>query len=181
MYSRGWLGEDSKVHCWKQQNICELLIHVGPVRFTRLTQSREYVLDEGPTGSPASIVTHFIPMLRANNTNVILCTIYPICFYRYNRGNQPGYRQYTQNLRSWTVIENRLIGEFNMRSRMATPYMHKRIFTRRHHSYAFRNRFLRDRLHPSSTIVRDWIRELRRVTRVNKRAVTRNNRRWTHM
>lgn len=152
-------------------------IHVGPVRFTRLIDSRECILEEEPTGSPTIIISPSMPMLRANNTNVVLCTICPICFYRYNRDDKPCYRQYNRKLRRWTVIESRLIVDFNMHSGMATPYMHKRIFTRRHHSYAFRDRFLRDGLHPTSTIVRDWSRELRRATSLNSRALTRDSRR----
>lgn len=147
-------------------------IHVGPVRFTRLTESRECVLDDEPSGSPTSSVGPFLPMLRANKTRIVLCTIYPICFHRYNRADKPRYRRFTRDLRSWTVLENRLIVDFNMCHRMATPYMHKRIFTRRHHSYAFRDRFLRDGLHPNSTIIRDWVRELRRVNDINLRTLS---------
>ena len=62
----------------------------------------------------------------------------------------------TRQMRSMVVIENRLIVNFNMQNNMATPYMHRRIFTKRNHTYRFRTRLLRDGLHPNRNIIRDW-------------------------
>ena len=142
-------------------------LHIGPVRFTRMTHDRECILIDRPYGTPKSILRPWLGALRANNINIVICTIYPACLNRYNRSSAIKHKNNTELLRSLVVIENQLIVNFNMQNNWATPYLHKRIFTRRHHSYAFRNYFLRDGLHPRRQITKDWIKEIKRVNPTN--------------
>lgn len=154
-----------------------IYIHIGPVRFSHLEQSgshRRCSLNRFNNSNPGEIVRPFVRLLRDNNINIVICTIYPMDFTIYNRHLSSGARVNegdndtdTRQMRSMVVIENRLIVNFNMQNNMATPYMHRRIFTRRNHTYRFRARLLRDGLHPNRDIVRDWSREIRRVNVLN--------------
>ena len=116
-------------------------LHIGPVRFTRLTRERECVLLQGTLGTPNNIMSRWHHFLASNNIAIVLCTIYPMDFLRYNNYSCSTYLRYNRRIRSLVVVENKLIVNYNFNHGMATPYMHKRVFTRRHHSYAFRDRF----------------------------------------
>lgn len=114
-----------------------------------------------------------------NDITIVLCTIYPMDFAIYNnylasrarvrdRDLENDNEGDNRNIRRMIVVENRLIVDFNMNRNMATPYMHRRIFTRRNHTYRFRAQLLRDGIHPTRAIVTDWAREIRRVNVINK-------------
>ena len=148
-------------------------IHIGPVRFTIIDEDRQCVPIESPYGNPQEILRPWRRMLQANNIVVILCTIYPVCLNTYNNNSTTKCKRDTELIRSLVVVENQRIVNLNMLGGYATPYMHKRVFTRRHYSYAFRSRFLRDGLHPSSLVSEDWKKEIRRVNRINSRKVAR--------
>ena len=123
-------------------------IHIEPVRFSHLYQSsshRRCSLGRFNNSDSGKIVSPFEQLLRDNNINYVICTIYPMNFVIYNghlsswaRINS-GYRGNNdadaRQMRSMFVIERRLIVNFNMQNNMATPYMHRRIFTKRNHTY----------------------------------------------
>lgn len=116
--------------------------------------------------------------------------IYPMDFRTYNnsisdrrRGNRlimrSFYEEWSQIMKGRIVRENRAITAFNHGNSMATPFAHKRIFTRRRGRYAFRGRFLVDGLHPNTSIIQDWIAELHRAMNINELAHRRlTDQRW---
>ena len=158
-----------------------IYIHIGPVRFTRIHKSPSRVecsMMTGEVGSPNTLFESTSQIFRERNINIVLCTVYPVDFWHYNthlsrkHGTrlimQDRYDANNSKIKSMVVVENQLITDFNFHRGMATPYMHKRIFTRRRGHYAFRARFLRDGLHPANIIVADWKREIKRVEEINR-------------
>jgi len=157
-----------------------IYIHIGPVRFTRLERlgsRRECRLRPyRELSNIEGIFERWKQYLTPLNIHPVLCTIYPIDFCEYNRNigglvsshRRNLYSRDSQTIRSMTVIENRGIVDFNVYNNFITPYMHRRIFTRRRGRYVFRNNLLRDGLHPSDEVIDDWIREIRRVHRDNR-------------
>ena len=155
-------------------------ILVGPVRFTELHRMhgrRECVLSDFNVGTPKSVFRPYTRRLRSLNVIPILCTIYPMDFQVYNLNFtrprlefEDSYQQWTDKIKGMAVVENRLVVNFNVSRGMATPFIHRRIFHRRNRRYAFKLRYLSDGLHPVNSIVRDWIREIRRVDSLNRQA-----------
>ena len=159
---------------WTRFRDSIIYIHIGPVRFSSLSQSgqsRQCNLERLDNSNPSDIFRPYKIRFFRNNINVVFCTIYPMDFTVYNNHINRDVRfnrdRDTRRIRSMVVVENRLIVDFNMEYNMATPYMHRRIFTRRNHTYRFRVQLLRDGLHPTRSIVSDWAREIRRVNVIN--------------
>jgi len=110
---------------------------------------------------PDSFFNPYFETFYNNHIHIILCTIYPLDFQKHNGVFDSRNADFTCRVRSMVVSENRRIVGFNMSSGFATLYiMHKRIFTRRHGTCSFRDRFLRDGVHAKNLILRDWIEEL---------------------
>ena len=150
-----------------------IYFHIGPVRFSQMNSSRRCSLVTNSNVEPDSFFNPYFETFYNNRIHIILCTIYPLDFQKYNGVFDSRNADFTCRIRSMVVSENRRIVGFNMSLGFATPYMHKRIFTRRHGTYSFRDRFLRDGLHPKNLILRDWIEELKRVQRINLHRVIR--------
>ncbi len=156
-------------------------VHIGPVRFSILSHSRSHnqcSLDRQSNNNPNDVIEPFRHRLSTNNINIVLCTIYPMDFTIYNNHISALARVNNANLafdsegerrrmRSMVVVENRRILDYKIANNMTTPYMHRRIFTRRNHAYRFRVQLLRDGLHPTRQIINDWAREIRRVNVIN--------------
>ena len=76
-----------------------------------------------------------------------MCTVYPMCFRRYNKHlgvrinhhNANMFDSLTRKIKDFTVCENRDIVDFNVGNNFITPYMHRKV-------YAFRDQFLSDEL-----------------------------------
>lgn len=161
-----------------------IYIHIGPVRFTRLHQTssrRECALVRADMEPITVLVSSCRRKLRQHNIRIVFCTLYPMDFIQYNKHLQSKsngrlmlqglYHEYNIDIKEMVDEENKNIVDYNISNNMATPYCHKRIFTRRHSAYAFRNRFLYDGLHPKNIILKDWIKEIKRVHALNSRRV----------
>lgn len=162
-----------------------IYLHVGPVRFTHLhrTQNRrEVALISRPVNIHA-VFEPFRARLEHHNITPIVCPIYPIDFKRYNDhiaadSRQRGldrrqiltsfYDEWSLRSQQMAEEENRDIIAFNRSHDMCTPFLHRQIFTRRRGRYAFRSHKLTDGLHPTPSIREEWVRELRRITSLNR-------------
>jgi len=166
-----------------------IYIHIGPVRFTeirplgagkecwlRTQRSRDY---------PENLLRRWVDRLSPFNVNIVLCTLYPADFERYNRHlgvqdrrrHDRHYGRFTDQIKRMTVCENRRIIDFNVSNGFLSPYMHRKVFTRRRGAYVFRDRLLRDGLHPVTSVVEDWESEIRRVNVTNWEIILRRRQR----
>ena len=162
-----------------------IYVHIGPVRFTRLTNRHECVLRSRYIDDPPTLFRSWRSLIQSHNIIPVICTIYPMDFDRYNEHlkskrnshhiRQDLYSDYNKRIKGMAVVENQKITDFNVYNKMATPYMHKRVFTRRRHAYSFCDRFLVDGLHPSKIVIDDWIREIKRVNEINTAELSKRN------
>jgi hypothetical protein len=165
-------------------------VHIGPVRFSELVfrvgGGTECRLRAGHTRSQVStIFRRWNQQLLRLCIFPVICTLYPMCFLRYNRHlginvtalREAAYTSLTRSIKSLIVRENQDIVDFNMGNNLATPYMHRRVYTRRRGHYVFRENCLTDGLHPDGRMVNDWKSEIKRTSRLNRAAVGRRRRR----
>lgn len=167
-----------------------IYIHIGPVRFSELvfrmgggTECR--LRSEHTLSCVSSIFRGWRQQLLRLSIFPIICTLYPMCFLRYNerlgvnanvRG-ESDYNSLTRRMKYLVLRENEDIVDFNMENNFATPYMHRRVYTRRRGHYVFRDNCLTDGLHPDARMIEDWKSEIRRTNRLNQAAVGRRRRR----
>ena len=162
-------------------------IHVGPVRFTKMERGRhrrEVALVRPHTRQLVRDYWADVILALARCRSVpVLCTLYPMDFWRCNLsyshayGSNPGrlvlqdsYDTWNRRIRGIVVIENRGIVDCNERNGVFTPFVHKAVFLRRRGTYVFRgDRFLEDGIHPTRYLKSEWRRELRRVHMHNLR------------
>ena len=61
-----------------------IYVHIGPVRFTRLTNRHECVLRSRYIDDPPTLFRSWRPLIQSHNIIPVICTIYPMDFDRYN-------------------------------------------------------------------------------------------------
>ena len=156
-----------------------IYIHIGPVRFSELVEKQGYsecrLRSRRTLSNVSTIFEDWIRYLTAYRIHPVICTVYPMCFKRYNRHRgvilnsrlRSLFESSTRKIKGMAVIENRDIVDFNMDNDMVTPYLHRKVYTRRRGRYVFRDDLLTDGLHPSARIVDDWKMEIRRVNEIN--------------
>lgn len=160
-----------------------IYIHVGPVRFTSLVRAqsrRECLFQRAEFSSVNNIFCRWDELVGRYNIIPIICPLYPMDFNVYNGSlrarlgrdgvlaNTADYDSWNRRIRSEVEIENQGIIEFNERTGMCTPFLHRSIFRRRKGRFCFRPHLLRDGLHPTPATKVEWRRELSRVHRLNR-------------
>lgn len=148
---------------------------IGPLRFTHLEIEkgrREVTFEEKPEESIEEIFKEWKP-LEDNHTYLVVCTLIPMSFSIHNKHlsgkNEDSWSKYENKYVHWDrrikghiVIENQKVVEWNSQNKMCTPFVHKSVFRRRNHHYAFRAGMTKDGLHPNQALKEDISHELHR-------------------
>ena len=160
-----------------------IYIHIGPVRFSKLVgrsgRTECHLRSRRTLSNVGSIFRDWLRYLTPLRIYPVICTVYPMCFKRYNRhrgvhtnNRRNFFSSLTRKIRGMTCIENRDIVDFNVSNEMVTPYLHRKVFTRRRGRYVFRDDFLTDGLHPDPRLIEDWKFEITRANDINQEALS---------